>query len=205
MKYDIKEKIIISEHEKIKEQDKIFNQNFEKFNKKQYNSLGDEIKRIIYTPNKAVLNFNIKSVFQTFLELASKDINNNLNANDIAEGWYYMGSKKQGKQIIKVSEFIRNEIITIEWFTETHYFKREVLFYDRGETKTLIKYNDECKSMKSVFGVIDTYKKKQYQKQIKNSFKIQIIQILLKLESDTVKTEILSKKLEQASTKAKKI
>gem|GEM_PF-6688109 len=86
MKYDIKEKIVISEHEKVKEQDKVFNQNFEKFNKKQYNFLGDEIKRIIFTSNKAILNFNIKSVFQIFLELASKDINNNLNANDIVEG-----------------------------------------------------------------------------------------------------------------------
>jgi len=167
MKYDIKEKIVISEHEKVKEQDKVFNQNFEKFNKKQYNFLGDEIKRIIFTSNKAILNFNIKSVFQIFLELASKDINNNLNANDIVEGWYYVGSKKQGKTILKVSEFIRNEIITIEWFTETHYFKREVLFYDRGENKTLIKYNDECKSMKIVFGVIDTYKKSNTKNKLK--------------------------------------
>lgn len=195
MKYDIKDKIIITdgpEYEKLKT---IFAEQEALFEERQHGSMTEEVRRIIKTSCKAVLNQNQSTAFNNFLQLASKDINANLEKTDLQEGAFYISGKKNENAVIRVNELIHNEFIEILWFTKTHKFLRRLTFIDWGEEKTKIKYEDICKGMTTVFGFMDNYKKTKYQKNVKKSFQVQMLDLELLSETDPTQVEKIKAKI----------
>ncbi|AVN58901.1 hypothetical protein [Mesoplasma florum] len=196
-KYIQKDKVIIEDFDELQ----IYEEDFEKkrrnFDEKVHGSMTEEMKRNIKTVQKAKISANKEEVFKAFVELAAKDINSNLTSEDIVEDNFYITSKKMKKLPIKVSQYIKNEVIEIEWFAENHYFLRTVFFYGvNGKTK--IKMVDNAKGMEAVFGVSSQYIKNMYVKSIKKSFKIQIIQIKLSIFDQTQINKLkLKKKLQK--------
>ncbi|AGR41084.1 hypothetical protein [Spiroplasma taiwanense] len=144
--------------------------------------------RTISTNLKAVLNYNVETVFNKFLQLAAKDINRNLTNDDLIEDAYFY-SKRGGKQILLLSELTKNESITIEWFANDHKFTRKVEFRKKGIEKTKIKFFDSAKGMEAVWGFMSNYRKATYQLEVKKTFNIQILQIRINLEEDENKKQ----------------
>ncbi|WP_146637884.1 hypothetical protein [Spiroplasma clarkii] len=131
----------------------------------------EEVRRIFKTSCKGNIAMNLETAFSNFLELASKDINGNLDKNDLTEGTFYVSGQKNENAIIRLNELEKNQLVEILWFTKTHKFIRRLVFKELGKNKTRIKFIDICKGMSTVFGFMDNYKKRCTNEMLKNHFK----------------------------------
>ncbi|AHI52580.1 hypothetical protein [Spiroplasma culicicola] len=203
MKYDVKEKIIISDPELIKEKDLEFEKLKEKFDEKKHGSMTEEMKRNIRTVKRAKILYPLEQVFKLFINLSAKDINGNLEGFDLAEGNYYYSSKKTGENLIKVDSLEKESEFGVKLYTGDHQIHRVVHF--KGNDKIAkIKLVDDCKGMETVFGLLNNYKKVSYQKSVKISFEIQILQLYIELTDDEKYKTILQEKIKRLQKKSKK-
>ncbi|QGS51655.1 hypothetical protein [Spiroplasma tabanidicola] len=200
-KFDLKDKVLIKSGEdyyKLKDEFEKLEQEFEK---KVYSSMMDETKRIQMIIKKAVIKAPVDEVFKAFVKLALKDLNPNIDINEIEEGCFGITSKKSSNQTFRVDTYEIDEEFTIKYFGKNNAYIRSILF--KGvKNKTKIKYTDTNISKETIFGLKLNYLKGVYQKSRKFSFAIQVINLKLLVEIlDETKKNKYKEKIKELTKK----